>query len=81
MIKRDAHTIARQFLLPILKKHEKENIGDPERQMTSRRETHPIGSVEHHVFTDFKQLKKLCLLLLVPPLQLRLPHCSLSISM
>lgn len=81
MIKRGVHTIARQFLLPVLKKHKKENIGDPERQMTSRRETHPIGSVQHHVFTDFKQRKKLCLLLLVPPLQLKLPHCSLSISM
>lgn len=36
-IRRDVHTKALQFLLPVLKKHENENIAGPERQMTSRK--------------------------------------------
>lgn len=81
-IKGDVHTTAWQFLLPVLKNaQENENIAGPRRQTTSRKETCPMESVQHHALTGFKQLRKLCLLWLVSPLQLRLPDCLSSILM
>lgn len=55
-----------EVLLPVLEKQENEKTANPERQMTSGKETHPMESVQDHAPTELKQLSKFCLLLKIP---------------